>query len=205
MRKILISTIALSVSLLYSCSTTTFQPFYCENKFKEVKQKDNSIPDKFSFAGSAIVSGMPVLIRGDFKDQEKLVLSSPFGKSVLNIEKENENMCVKVAGFQSCDRSEILSLVSLYMPQAAPLVDVNLLKSLVSKKFNLQDNEKIQCESNQLKVIRPDYTLVYEDNDLRKIIYKDYIVDYGLNNEISVINNGKVLLKMNLSNISFEK
>lgn len=193
------------ISLMYSCSPTTFQPLYCENKFREIKQKDNTIGDKFSFSAAAMVSGMPVLIKGEFKDYEKIVLSSPFGKSLLNVERENGTLCVKTAGFKSCDSNEILSLVSMYMPQVTPLTDINLLKSLISKKFNLQNNEKIECDSNQLKVIRPDYTLVYEENNLRKIIYKDYTVEYGLNNEINIINGGKVLVKINLSNLNFEK
>jgi hypothetical protein len=205
MKKYTFFVLTIFISLIYSCSPTTFQPLYCENKFREIKQKDNSIGDKFSFSAAAMVSGMPVLIKGEFKDYEKIALSSPFGKSILNIERENGNLCVKAVGFKSCDSSEILSLVSMYMPQATPLTDINLIKSLISKKFNLQNNEKIECQSNQLKVIRPNYTLVYEENDLRKVIYKDYTVEYGLNNEINIINNGKVLVKINVSNLNFEK
>ncbi|WP_028950414.1 hypothetical protein [Sulfurihydrogenibium subterraneum] len=205
MKKVLLPVLILFVSLIFSCSPTVFQPFYCENKFKEIQQKDNSIPDRFSFSAAAMVSGMPVLVKGEFKDYEKLVLSSPFGKSLLNIERQNGTLCVKAAGFRSCDSSEILSLVSMYMPQATVLTDINLLKSLISKKFNLQPNEKIECESNQLKVIRPQYTLVYEENNLRKVIYKDYTVEYGLNNEINITNGGKSLVKITISNLNFEK
>jgi hypothetical protein len=154
-----------SALFLNSCSTTTFQPFYCENKFREIKQKDNAIPDKFSFAGSAMVSGLPALVKGEFGENEKIYISSPFGKNLLTIERKNGSLCVKASGFESCDSGEILSLVSLYMPQAKPLTDITLLKSLISKKFNIQENEKYECDGNTLKIIRPEYTLVYEEGN----------------------------------------
>ena len=193
------------VITINSCSVSTFQPYYCENKFKEIKQKDNSTPDKFSFAASAMVSGLPAFIKGEFKENEKIYISSPFGKNILTIEKKDGSICVKASGFESCDYGEILSLVSLYMPHAKPLTDMNLLKSLISKKFNIQENENYQCEGNILKIIRPDYTLVYEEGSLRKIIYKDYNVEYGLNDEIQLTNHGKTLMKLNISNINFFK
>jgi hypothetical protein len=192
-----------SALFLNSCSTTTFQPFYCENKFKEIKQKDNAIPDKFSFAGSTMVSGLPVLVKGEFRENEKMYISSPFGKNLLTIERKDGSLCVKASGFKSCNSGEILSLVS--PPQAKPLTDITLLKSLISKKFNIQENEKYECNGNTLKIIRPEYTLVYEEGDLRKIIYKDYTVEYGLNNEIQLTNNGSVLMKLNISNFNFAK
>ncbi|ACD65980.1 MAG TPA: hypothetical protein DEA57_01305 [Sulfurihydrogenibium sp.] len=194
-----------SALFLNSCSTTTFQPFYCENKFKEIKQKDNTIPDKFSFACSAMVSGLPALVKGEFRENEKMYISSPFGKNLLTIERKDGSLCVKASGFESCNSGEILSLISLYMPQAKPLTDITLLKSLISKKFNIQENEKYECDGNTLKIIRPEYTLVYEEGNLRKIIYKDYTVEYGLNNEIQLTNNGSVLMKLNISNLNFAK
>ncbi len=197
--------VSLVISIfLNSCSTTTFQPFYCESKFKEVKQKDNIIPEKFSFAGSAMVSGLPVLIKGEFKDTENIYVSSPFGKNVLAIERKENNLCVKASNFQSCNWDEISSLISLYFPQATPLVDINLLKSIVLKKFDIKENENFECDGNYLKVKRPYYTLFYENGELRKIQYKEYNAEYNLD-EIDFTNNGQILMRMKISNINFEK
>ncbi|MCX7759606.1 MAG: hypothetical protein N2Z81_00255 [Hydrogenothermaceae bacterium] len=199
----------LSISLfmfLYSCAPTVFQPGYCENKFKEQKNIDNSIPETFSFSGSALVSGLPVLLKGKFSnDTEVIQLSNPFGKTMLTIERKDGNLCLNGYGIKSCDADQILSLVSLYMPQAKPLTDINLLKSLVSKKFYLNEGDKYECDIKQLKVIRKDYTLVYEDKDLSKIIYKDYTVEYGLNNQIEIKNGGQSIAKINLSTLNFER
>lgn len=192
--------------IISSCAPTVFQPGYCENRFKEQKSIDNSISETFSFSGSALVSGLPVLLKGKFnKDTEIIHLSNPFGKTVLTLERKDGNLCVDGYGIKSCDADQILSLVSLYMPQAQPLIDINLLKSLISKKFYLNDSDKYECDSKQLKVIRKDYTLIYEDKNLSKIIYKDYTVEYGLNNQIEVKNGGQVLVKINLSAVNFER
>ncbi len=197
--------LALAGSILVnSCSTTTFQPLYCEYKFKEIKQKDNNIPEKFTFSGSAMVSGLPTLIKGEFKDTEKIYVSSPFGKNILSIEKKENNLCVKASNFQSCNWDQISSLISLYLPQATPLVDINFLKSIVSKKFNIKENEDIECDENYLKVKRPSYTLFYQNGELKKIQYKEYTAEYNVD-EIDFTNNGQVLMRMKISSINFEK
>lgn len=202
MRFRLIFLILIVSILLSSCSTTTFQPFYCEFKFKEIKQKDNSIPEKFSFAGSAMVSGLPALIKGEFKDTEKIYISLPFGKNILTIERKENNLCVKASNFQSCNWDEISSLVSF--PQATPLVYINLLKSIISKKFDIKENEDFECDGNYLKIKRPYYTLFYENGELKKVQYKEYNAEYNVD-EIDFTNNGQVLMRMKISNINFGK
>ncbi|MEJ5173001.1 MAG: hypothetical protein WHT47_04750 [Hydrogenothermaceae bacterium] len=206
MKKVFILVVIFSSLVISSCAPTVFQPEYCEAKFKEQKKIDNSIPETLSFSGSALISGLPVLLKGKFSnDTEVIQLSNPFGKTVLTLERKDGNLCLNGYGINSCDAGQILSLVSLYMPQAKPLTDINLLKSLVSKKFYLNEGDRYECDAKQLKVIRKDYTLVYEDKELSKIIYKDYTVEYGLNNQIEIKNGGQSIAKINLSTLNFER
>lgn len=190
--------------LISSCAPTIFQPEYCQNRFKEQKNIDNGIPESFSFSGSALISGIPLIIRGRIdKNQDSIDFSSPFGKNILSIDRKDTETCIKMSGFRSCDGEEIMSLISLYMPQAKPIADINLLKSLISKKFYLNDSDKYQCNSKELKVIRKEYSLVYEDKNLSRVIYRDYTVEYGLNNQIEIKNQNSTLVKINLSSINF--
>lgn len=204
MRKAIISFSVIYLSfILSSCAPVVFQPGYCERKFEEQKAIDNQIPEYFSFSGSALVSGLPTILKGKFsKEGDNLRIYSPFGKDVLSIERREKDICVKADSFKSCNSGEILSMVSLYMPQAAPLTDINLLKGIVSKKFYLNEKDKFECDTKQLKVLRKDYTLVYQDNSLSQIIYKNYTVEYNLNNQIDIKDGNKTLVKINI-NINF--
>lgn len=204
MRKLLILISTISLLLISSCAPMVFQPGYCEAKFREQKDIDNQIPEYFSFSGSALISGLPAILKGKFsKDGDTINISSPFGKNLLSIERKDGNICVKAQGFQSCNGEEILSMVSLYMPQAESLTDINLLKGLVLKKFYLNDKDKFECDAKQLKVLRKDYTLVYQDKNLSQIIYKNYTVEYNLNNQIEIKDGNNTLVKINISNITF--
>lgn len=192
------------VLFIQSCAPKLTYPGYCENKFKEQILIDNKIPESFSFTGSAIISGLPVIIRGNFsKNSDTLNLASPFGKDILIFERKEGNVCVKATGFQSCNGEEILSMISLYAPHLTTLTDINLLKGVIGKKFYLTEGDKFECDGKQLKVLRKDYTLIYQEGTLSQIIYKNYRVEYGLNNQIEIKDGSSTLAKINISSINF--
>lgn len=206
MRRIYLFLGFLGVMFISGCAPTVFQPDYCENKFKDQKAVDSAIPESFSFSGSAIVSGLPAIVSGSFsKAGDTIKVSSPFGKNLITIERRDRTLCVKMDGFQSCDVNRIISLLSLYMPQIQPLTDINYLKGLISRKFSLTDTDRYECDGKSLKVLRKDYTLVYQDKSLSQIIYKNYTVEYGLNNQIEIKDKNNTLIKINLSSVNFEK
>lgn len=206
MKRVLFFFVFGAAFLLSSCAPKVFQPGYCDNLFREQKLIDNVIPENFNFSASALVSGLPVIVNGSFSEEgDSVKISSPFGKTVLTMQKKEGTLCVKMDGFQSCDGDKIISMVSLYIPQAQPFTDMNILKGFVSKKFFLTDSDKYECDGNYLKVLRKDYTLIYQDRSLSQIVYKNYRVEYGLNNQIEVKDGANTLVKINLSSVNFEK
>lgn len=204
LRKIYITLTAIALLLIQSCAPKLLTKEECDARFKQQVMIDSKTPDEFSFSASAVLSGLPAIIKGMFsKDKDSLSFSSPFGKNILTLERKDDSICIKSAGFQTCNSQQILSMVSLYAPQLSSLTDINLLKGVVSKKFYLSEKDIYQCENGNLKILRKDYTLIYQNGELRQIVYKNYTVDYGSNNQIEIKDSGSTIAKINVSNINF--
>lgn len=205
MRKTYITLAIISLTLIQSCAPKLMTKDECDARFKQQVMVDSNIPEEFSFSASAVLSGLPTIIKGMFsKDLDSLSFSSPFGKNLLTLERKNDALCVRYSGFQTCNSQQILSMVSLYAPQLSNLTDINLLKGLVSKKFYLSEKENYQCENGNLIIPRRDYTLVYQNGELRKILYKNYTLNYNNSNQIEIKDSGSTIAKINISNINFK-
>lgn len=203
-RKAYVALAAVALILIQSCAPKLLTKEECDAKFKQQVMVDSKIPEEFSFSASAVLSGLPAIIKGVFsKERDSLSFSSPFGKNILTLERKDDTLCVRSAGFQTCNSQQILSMVSLYAPQLSSLTDINLLKGVVSRKFYLSEKDSYQCENSNLKILRKDYTLVYQNGELRQIVYRNYTVDYSGSNQIEIKDSGSTIAKINLSNISF--
>lgn len=203
-RKVYVLLPAVLSLTIQSCAPKLLTMESCDSRFREQVLRDSKVPENFNFSASAVISGFPAIIKGVFsKDKDSLNFSSPFGKNLLSLERKNNTLCVKAPGFETCDGQEMMSMISLYSPQLTVLADINLLKGLIVKKFYLTEKDRFECEGNSLKVLRKDYTLLYQDGEIRQISYKNFTVDYGLNNQIEIKDGSSTVAKISISNINF--
>jgi len=202
-KKYLLFTATLSIGL-FSCAPLQQTSYVCSQNFQQIKSIDNKLPDKFTFQGAFYFRGLPAIIRGDIDQKESINVYTPFGKNIVSLEKENNNICVKLEGKNECNKEEVLNILSLYFPDLNTILNFSF-RNLVIGKFNLKDDDKFSCENNKLIVDRKDYKLVYQNDKLEKILYGDFAIEYlkdnGNSKEIEIKTKDTTLAKINISQI----
>jgi hypothetical protein len=176
--------IFLSLSIfLNSCSVKTQQPQEiskptCEDRFKEVLEYSKQDFIKAKVKGRLLAEGITLTFLGNVGENTKLDFYLPFGKKILSLNSQGDNLCVIYNGKKVCNKDRVLlkKVLKVDVPYS--------FKELISGRYRISPNAKYSCENGNLKVINGETTLIYKGLKPYLVKYKDYTIEYVYRNDM---------------------
>jgi len=190
--------------LFNSCSVKVkeedFKKLTCEDKFKQILEYSKKDYTQAKAKGRLIADGITLTFIGSLGNEWNFNFYLPFGKKILSLKANDNNLCVNYQGRKICEKEKIFykKVLRIDIPFS--------FKELISGKYQISPNANYKCVGNKVIINDKNAQFVYEYLKPTTVKYKDYLIKYTyrpdlLPKEINVFQGSTRRLKITIEKV----
>ncbi|NPA54173.1 MAG: hypothetical protein GXO21_05835 [Aquificae bacterium] len=186
MKKTLILFIlVLEIFYLFSCAPLRKKS--CETQFLTIVKESQQKKKIKKVRGSIYIKGVLLLFNASLENGTEIALFTPVGSKIAQFIEKDKEVCLIIKNKKIC--GEAGEMYKRAFSEEIPFS----LTTIILGQFNISPDSKYSCENGVITIEDNGKIFIYENNLLKKIIFKDFSLEYEYENgKIK-----KVVLKIN--------
>ncbi len=149
-----------------------FAKLSCEERFKEIVEFSQKPHTNAKVKGKLQTEGILLTFIGKIGNEGKINFYLPFGKKVLTLENNDENLCVEYEDKKLCNKERIFYRKVLE-------IDIPFkFKELISGRYKIDNNATYECKGDKVIVRMKDTELIYKYLKPQIVKYQNYKIEY---------------------------